>query len=144
MHRRAARHLMRQLGRRGAILTSYGLVWVLYGYGLLVIPLPDQRGLRTLLNLMPLSAWAWCWIGAGIVALVCAWAPPGRDTAAFFVLPLPAAAWMATHFAAWLLDDVPRAWVATAVWAVITAPVLVVAGWPEPPRAKRAEPPYEC
>jgi hypothetical protein len=140
---RAAWRLKRRLGRRGAILTCYGLVWVLYGYGQLVIPQTDQRGLKTLLGWMPLSAWAWCWIAAGLVALVCAWAPPGRDTAAFFVLPLPAAAWMATYFAAWLIDGLSRAWVAAAVWAVITAPVLVVAGWPEPPRAKRAEPPYE-
>lgn len=141
---RAARWLRRRLGRRGAILTSYGLVWLLYGYAQLVTPQVDQRGLALLLRLMPLEAWAWCWIAAGAVALVCAWAPPGRDAAAFLALVLIVVPWTATYLVAWLSGEYPRGWVAAAVWAVISVPVLVVAGWPEPPRRKRAGPPYEC
>jgi hypothetical protein len=141
---RAARRFKRRIGRRGTILSCYGLVWILYGYGQLTAPQPDQRGLRAALSLMPLSAWGWCWIAAGIVALVSAWAPPGRDAAAFIVLPLIVVPWMASYLAAWVTGGYPRGWVAAAVWAVITVPVLVAAGWPEPPRAKKAEPPYEC
>ncbi|WP_405941639.1 hypothetical protein [Streptomyces sp. NBC_00207] len=143
MRCRAVRRLKRRLGRRGTILTSYGLVWLLYGYGQLTTPQPDQRGLATALSIMPLSGWGWCWIAAGIVALVSAWAPPGRDAIAFIVLPLIVVPWMASYLAAWISGGFPRGWVAAAVWAVITVPVLVVAGWPEPPRAKKAEPPYE-
>ncbi|MER6778509.1 MULTISPECIES: hypothetical protein [unclassified Streptomyces] len=144
MRCRAVRRLRRRLGRRGAILTSYGLVWLLYGYAQLVTPQVDQRGLALLLRLMPLDAWAWCWIAAGAVALVCAWAPPGRDAAAFLALVLIVVPWTATYLVAWLAGGYPRGWVAAAVWAVITVPVLVVAGWPEPPRRKRAVEPYEC
>ncbi|MFI8499476.1 hypothetical protein ACIGFK_13405 [Streptomyces sp. NPDC085524] len=144
MIRRAARRLRRRLGRRGAILTSYGLVWLLYGYAQLVTPQPDQRGLALLLRLMPLDAWAWGWIVAGTVALVYAWAPPGQDAAAFLALVLIVVPWTATYLVAWLSGGYPRGWVAAAVWTVITVPVLVVAGWPEPSRRKRAEPPYEC
>ncbi|MFF5445503.1 hypothetical protein [Streptomyces sp. NPDC012888] len=144
MRCRLLRLLSIKLGRRGAILSCYGLVWLLYGYGQITTPQPDQRGLQTLLALMPLTAWGWVWIAAGVVALVSAWAPPGRDAAAFYVLPLIVVPWMASYLVAWLLGDYPRGWVAAAVWAVITVPVLVTAGWPEPPRRKRAEPPYEC
>lgn len=144
MRCRAVRRLRRQLGRRGTILTSYGLVWLLYGYGQLSIPQPDQRGLQLVLSIQPLEFWGWCWIAAGIVALISAWAPPGRDAAAFIVLPLVVVPWMVSYLAAWAFGDFPRGWVAAAVWAVITVPVLVAAGWPEPPRAKKAEPPYEC
>lgn len=143
MRCRAVRRLKRQLGRRGTILTCYGIVWLLYGYGQLISPQVDQRGLAMLLRLMPLDVWAWCWIAAGVIAVVCAWAPPGRDAAAFLALVLIVVPWTATYLVAWLSGDSPRAWVAAAVWAVITVPVLVVAGWPEPPRRKRAEPPYE-
>lgn len=143
MRCRAVRRLCRRLGRRGTILTCYGLVWMLYGFGQLVTPQPDQRGLQLVLSIRPLEFWGWCWIAAGLVALVTAWAPPGRDAAAFYVLPLPVMAWTASHLAAWITGDSPRGWVAAAVWAVITVPVLVVAGWSEPPRVKRAEPPYE-
>lgn len=138
------RRLRRQLGRRGAILSCYGLVWILYGFAQITTPQPDQRGLHILLKIMPLERWGWAWIVAGLVAVVCAWAPPGRDAAAFLLLPLIVVPWMSSYLITWLLGDYPRGWVAAAVWAVITVPVLVVAGWPEPPRCKKAEPPYEC
>lgn len=141
---RAVRRLRRQLGRRGTILSCYGLIWTLIGYGQLVTPQPDQRGLKLLLALMPLGAWGWLWIVAGITAIACAWAPPGRDAAGFAALVLIVVPWMATYLAAWLLGDYPRGWVAAAIWAALVAPVLVVAGWPEAPRRKRADPPYEC
>jgi hypothetical protein len=141
---RAARRFKRRIGRRGTILACYGLVWILYGYGQLISPQPDQRGLRLSLRLMPLDAWAWLWIAAGVLAVVCAWAPPGRDAAAFVGLVLIVVPWTASYLVTWLLGEYPRGWVAAAIWTVITVPVMVVAGWPEPPRRKRADPPYEC
>ncbi|MFJ8016256.1 hypothetical protein [Streptomyces sp. NPDC096339] len=143
MQCRAAKRLRRRLGRRGVILTCYGLVWILYGYGQLVTPQPDQRGLGLALRLIPLDTWAWGWITAGAIAVVCAWAPPGRDAAGFVGLVLIVVPWMASYLTTWLLGDYPRGWVAAAIWTVITVPVMVVAGWPEPPRQKRAEAPYE-
>lgn len=140
---RAARLIRVRLGRRGAILSCYGLVWILYGYGQIITPQPDQRGLWLSLLLMPLDAWAWCWIAAGVLALVCAWAPPGRDAAGFVGLVLIVVPWLTSYLVTWLMGDYPRGWVAAAIWTVITVPVMVVAGWPEPLRTKRAEPPYE-
>lgn len=132
------------LGRRGAILLCYGAVWTLYGVAQLITPQQDQRGLHLLLDVAPLEFWACCWLAAGAIALVCAWAPPGRDAAAFVALPLVIVPWTASYLLTWALGDFPRGWVAAAVWAAITVPVLVVAGWAEPPRRKRADPPYEC
>lgn len=140
---RAVRRLKRRLGRRGTILTCYGLVWILYGFGQLITPQPDQRGLKLALSLVPLEGWGWAWIVAGAIALACAWAPPGRDAVGFVSLVLIVMPWTATYLAAWLLGDYPRGWVAAAIWTALVVPVLVVAGWPEPPRRKRAEPPYE-
>jgi hypothetical protein len=141
---RAVRRLKRMLGRRGTILSCYGIVWLLVGWGQIVQPQPDQRGLQVALALMPLSAWAWCWIAAGLIALASAWAPPGRDAAGFVALVLVVVPWMTTYLATWLLGAYPRGWAAAAVWAAITVPIMVVLGWAEPPRRKRAEPPYEC
>lgn len=144
MRCRLLRRLRRQLGRRGTILTCYGIVWLLIGWGQLVQPQPDQRGLRLLLSWAPLQAWAWCWIVAGLIALVCAWVPPGRDAAGFVSLVLIVVPWMASYLVSWILGGYPRGWAAAAVWAAITVPIMVVLGWPEPPRSKRASPPYEC
>lgn len=143
MRCRAVQRLRRRLGRRGAILTCYGLVWLLYGYGQLVMPQPDQRGLSLMLQRIPLDVWGVAWIVAGVIAVVCAWAPPGRDAAGFVSLVLIVVPWAAGYLASWLLGDYPRGWIAAAVWTAIAVPVLVVLGWPEPPRRKRADPPYE-
>lgn len=135
---RAVRRLMRQLGRRGAILLSYGTVWSLYGYAQVVSPQPDQRGLTLAVQMLPLDVWGWLWTTAGLIALVSAWFPQGTDWPGFLALPLIVLPWMLSYLTSWIQGDFPRGWVAAAVWAVIAVPVLVVAGWPEPLRVKRA------
>jgi hypothetical protein len=137
MRCRAARRLARALGRRGAILLSYGTVWALYGYAQITTPQPDQRGLRPVLELLPLTVWGWLWICTGLAAVVSAWLPQGRDWVGFLSLPAMVLPWMGSYLIAWLTGDFPRGWVAALVWGVIAVPVLVVAGWREPPRVKR-------
>lgn len=142
MRCRAARRLAKILGRRGAILLSYGTVWALYGYGQLTQPQPDQRGVRLALDLMPLDAWGWAWIATGAVAIVSAWLPQGADAAGFCCLVLIVLPWMTSYLLSWWpLGEFPRGWVAAAIWGVIAVPVIVVAGWREPPRPKRVEGP---
>lgn len=139
MECRAVRRLPRALGRRGAILLSYGVVWAIVGYGQITSPAPDLRGLRLLLQMMSLDAWGWIWVVSGLVAIVSAWLPQGRDWPGFLALPLMVLPWMVSYFLAWVLGDFPRGWVATVVWGAIAAPVLVAAGWAEPARPKRFE-----
>lgn len=134
---RAVRRLGRMLGRRGAILLSYGTVWALYGYGQLVSPQPDQRGLTLATQIWPLYVWGWLFVTAGLLAAVAAFLRQGVDWFGFVALVLIVLPWMLSYFASWALGDFPRGWVAAAVWAVIAVPVIVVAGWREMPRPKR-------
>ncbi|MGW5633958.1 hypothetical protein [Streptomyces sp. NPDC003832] len=131
----------RTLGRRGAILLSYGTVWALYGYAQIVSPQPDQRGLTLAIEVLPLDMWGWLWIAAGCIAVFAAWLPQGVDWPGFLALPLIVLPWMTSYLVAWIVGDFPRGWVAALVWAVIAVPVLVVAGWREPPRVKRVSHP---
>jgi fatty acid desaturase len=128
---------MRQLGRRGAILLCYGTVWALYGYAQITSPQPDQRGLQPILERVPLTVWGCLWVATGLTAIVSAFLPQGRDWVGFLALPGMVLPWMTSYLLAWLMGDFPRGWVAALVWAVIAVPVLVVAGWREPPRVKR-------
>ncbi|MGW0905053.1 hypothetical protein [Streptomyces sp. NPDC002853] len=136
MHCRVLRRLARILGRRGAILLCYGTVWALYGYGQIVSPQPDQRGLEPLL-FVSLDVWGWAWVATGLVAVVTAWLPQGRDWLGFLALPAIVLPWMGSYLASWISGEFPRGWVAAAVWGVIAVPVIVVAGWREPPKIKR-------
>ncbi|MFV8127554.1 hypothetical protein [Streptomyces syringium] len=136
--RRAVRRLGRMLGRRGAILLSYGVVWGLYGFGQLAAPQPDQRGLALLLHLCPLPIWACAWMAAGAVAVAAAWLPQGRDWWGFLALVLMVIPWTLAYLVSWWpLGTFPRGWIAAVVWAVIAVPVIVAAGWAEPLRPKK-------
>lgn len=139
MPRRVVHRLARALGRRGAILLCYGTVWALYGYAQIVSPQPDQRGLTLVTQMWSLTVWGWLFITAGMCAAVAAFLRQGADWFGFVALVLIVLPWMTSYLAAWLLGDFPRGWVAAAVWAVIAVPVIVVAGWREPPRHKRFE-----
>lgn len=132
------RRLGRTLGRRGAILLCYGLVWALYGYGQLISPQTDRRGLDLMLRAWPLSVWACLWITAGLIAVVASFLPQGRDAPGFVALVVIVIPWMLGYLLSWWpLGTFSRGWVAAAIWGVIAVPVIVVAGWREPPRPKR-------
>ncbi|MFE8961724.1 hypothetical protein [Streptomyces iakyrus] len=94
--------------------------------------------MQPLLELMPLAVWGWLWVTAGLIAVVSAWLPQGRDWIAFPALQLIVLPWMGCYLATWLMGEYPRGWIAAAVWGLISVPVWVVAGWREPPHAKRA------
>ncbi|MFJ8110412.1 hypothetical protein [Streptomyces sp. NPDC096132] len=140
MPRRAARRLSERLGRRGALLTMKGIISTLYGYGQLVEPLRDRRGLCLLLKLMPLEAWAGLWIAAGLTALVCAWLPPRRDWPGFLAVWVITATWAMAYLVSWWpLHEYDRGWVGSLIFGAFGAVCLVAIGWDEPPR--RTEPP---
>lgn len=129
--RLAVARLRQRAGRRGAILAAFGLVWLLYGYGLLVEPVVSTASYRVLLYLMPMDGWAVAWIVAGSVALVCAWSSvdwPGF--AALYALAVP---WGLSSLLSWQpLGDNPRGWLGAAIWGALGAAIRVVVGWPEP------------
>lgn len=135
------RRLGRVLGRRGAILLSYGTVWAVYGSGQLITPVPDQRGLQLLVNLLPLGMWASLWIACGLAAVVAAVMPQGVDWFGYLALVVIVLPWMFSYLLSWWpLGTYPRGWAAALVWGLIAVPVIVVAGWREPPRPKRLGP----
>jgi len=140
----AVRRLGRRLGRRGTILLSYGAVWVLYGYGQLITPQPDQRGLDLLLQAWPLTVWAGLWIATGCIALATAWMRQGRDVIGFVALVAMVLPWMLGYLLSWWpLDTYPRGWVVALIWAAISVPIVVSSGWQEPPRPIPVEPPHD-
>jgi len=138
--RAAVQRLARRLGRRGALLTMKGIIATLYGYGQVIQPAPDRRGLALLLKLMSLEAWGALWMAAGITALVCAWLR--RDWPGFLAVWGITATWAMAYLVSWWpLGESPRGWVGALIFGAFGAVCLVAIGWDEPPA--RSEPPRE-
>ncbi|MEU3613542.1 hypothetical protein ABZ725_14660 [Streptomyces sp. NPDC006872] len=117
-------------------------MWALIGYGQVTSPPPDQRGLKLLLDRVPLDVWGWLWITAGLVAIVSSFLPQGSDRFGFFALVMVVAPWIISYLYAWWDGGFPRGWIAAALYGGLAIGIMVVAGWGEPPRPKREEPPY--
>lgn len=114
--------------RRDLFLISYGLGWIMYGWGLIVQTPTDQRGLQLILRLAPLTTWAWLWITAGVIAIAGAvlrrrsrrW-----DDAGFIAAVVPPLVWSASNILAWIPEHVsPRG----SSWLLMAAAAVVVAG----------------
>lgn len=141
MIRAAVHRAARRVGRRGAVLSLKGTMVVLYGYALLVQPPRDTRGIQLLLDLMPLRAWAWTWIAAGVTAIVSACWPPGQDWPGYPAVYFVVAPWALGSLASWGLYDNPRGWVSAAIWGAFCGVAVVVAEWPEPEHRGGADEP---
>lgn len=139
MIRAAVHRAARRVGRRGAVLSLKGVMALVYGYSLLVQPPADTRGIRLLLDLMPLHAWAWVWIAAGVTAVVSAWRPAGRDWLGYPAIYLAAAPWALGSLASWWLYGNPRGWAGAVVWGAFCGVAAIVAEWPEPEHAGGAD-----
>lgn len=132
---RLLRRLRRRLGRRGALLTCLGALYLLYGYGLLVEPLVNTVSFQLLVDVWPVDVWAWLWVASGGAAVACAWLPQGRDWVGFTALYPIAMAWGLASFVSWWpRGDNPRGWVGAAVWVVLGGVITVGSGWAEPVR----------
>lgn len=130
--RAAVRRAARRVGRRGAVLLLKGGMALLYGYSQLVAPPASTASIRLLLLGMPQHGWAWLWIAAGAIALVCSLAREGRDWLGFAAVYLVASAWACSALASWWLYDNPRGWISALIWAAYGGVAAIVVAWPEP------------
>lgn len=134
--RAVVRRLPARLGRRGAILTLKGVIASLYGYGLLIEPLPSRSVVRPI-DWLPLSGWAVAWMCAGATALVCAWLGQDHDWPGFLAVWLVTVPWALSFLLSWWpFGDNPRGWITAAIFGAFGLVCLVAVGWPEPGRGR--------
>lgn len=119
------------IGRRGAVLALFGVVWVLFGYSLITVP--PQQVLNAQLLDVPLRDWAFLWLACGVVAILFAPTKQGRDGFGYAAIVLPTWVWTLGYLVMWIGHNGfdPRAWVSVFVWGAVSLVTLVCAGWPE-------------
>ena len=138
-HRRIIRRIRLigpHLGRRGMILATLGTFWVITGLATWVAPDPSAA--------YPLLATAHTlratvWVATGIIAIIYARRPQGRDAAGWLALYFMAAWRVIAYGHGFLLWCVGaegasfRAIFGIASWASLIVVIRVCSGWPEHP-----------
>ncbi|MFB4275720.1 hypothetical protein ACBJ59_10545 [Nonomuraea sp. MTCD27] len=122
--------LRQRVGRRGAALLFFALLDIIYAASLTTAP-PNGPYLF-LDSLMPLSTWASIWACVGGLCAIQAFVV--TDRVAFAAASALKVVWGLTQLLGWMFGEIPRGYVAAAVWLAFAAFVQVIAGWQEPPR----------
>lgn len=124
--------LRRRVGRRGSALLFFGVLDLVYAWGL-AWPDPQSRATPSLMfvnTVLPLAAWAVLW---GFVGLACVYHAFHRYDAFGFRCAIGIKMiWGGVSFIGWALAGVPRGYVTAAIWYGLAGLVWIIAGWREP------------
>ncbi len=126
------RRLVNRLGRRGASLLFFALVYGVWAFGLFQLTPADVAASRTYrfaAALMPMWALAALWTATTGACIVQAF--QRRDRIAFGLASLCSVGWAIVQLLGWLLGEVPRGYVGAALWTGFAAFVQLIAGWRE-------------
>jgi hypothetical protein len=130
--RRLVYAVVDRVRHRGAILLALAAIDLIYGAGMIRAD-AETRGLATyryIGSVLPLPVWGGLWIAVGAVCLVSALRR--EDRVAYALAVGLKVFWGLVFLLGWLLGEVPRGYVSTAIWLVFACIVLVVSTWPEP------------
>lgn len=126
---RWARWVITHAGRRGAFLAFLTVLDVTYGAALLNVP-PEQ--LAHFDFLLPIHTWGWIWCGVG--AIIATGILARRDRVQYSISAMFKAVWCFLYVYEWIEYGAALAWASVSVWGAFCLVVILVAGWPEPPR----------
>jgi hypothetical protein len=127
-----ARRIAARAGRRGSFLAFLAILDLAYGYSLFYAP----AGERVFDLFLPWQVWGIAWAAVGL--LCAARVLAARDRIAFTAAACIKAAWALLFADVWIFQHYPAGWVSVVVWAAFGGAVLIISGWPEPPRAATA------
>lgn len=122
----------RRIGHRGTALLFFAAVDVVYAVSLMSAT-PGMLASPTyafLAQLLPIPVWAGVWLGVGLLCLVQACLR--SDRLAFAAASFLKVAWGLTHLIGWIVVDLPRGYLAAAIWLAFAGFVQVISTWPEP------------
>jgi hypothetical protein len=136
-----SRYLSQRLGRRGTLLTLFGLAYGTYGAGqFLAAPATRFGNLGPLTAALNSHAIGWVWIVGGLTGVIVGIQPrKTSDSLGFIAVFIPLMIWTIFYDISWTVGAATdnqygnaQSWVTSIVWTVQAAVVLVTAGWPDP------------
>lgn len=122
-----------RVGRRGALLLTLGLIYVILGLSMVTVPSWDRGTHDTYsfpiwLTNGSLAFWGGVWITVGTMAMVSAFWKIGRDAWGFGILASFTLMWATFGFLSSLIHESDRGWVVGSIWAAFAAVILICSG----------------
>ncbi|MFD5631573.1 hypothetical protein [Streptomyces sp. NPDC127072] len=126
--RAALLRVWRHLDWRGVTLAGLGVLWIVYGLGLILTTRSSiTSGTAPLLRIMCIEAWGGVWIGSGALGIIAGALRPGRDVWGFAAVCLPPAYWGLSFTATAATGAYEVAWAAVPIYAAIVLLIAIVA-----------------
>lgn len=150
-HTRTRTKIQWRLGRRGAYLVLVGSLFTALGFGYGVIEVPPSGVQQMTMHIKALgllgisdtqtalTVWGAAWMLSGLVAVITAWWPPGKDAYGFVAIWSFSSVWSVLAFLGEVVYDSPRASLLGVIFGIYAATVLVVSGMTDPPPISRLE-----
>lgn len=132
--------LIRRYGRRGVFLLMFGMIYLVVGMNILLIPAPRFAAVAAVGAVLDSPLWGVMWVSGGALAVGFALARPRRvhDEIGFIGLLVPAFAWTIFHtvsLLSWAFTGgehgSPRSLSGVAAWSFVWTVVLLISGWPD-------------
>lgn len=122
------RWFQRRIGRRGGVLLFISTLDLIFAFSL--IKLQNPVTVKVYGDLVPLDAWAWVWIAAGVAAFSSAFVR--FDAAGFTLSALILTFWGWLAVVGWINGTNPNGWVTASFFLVLDGLIIIPATWPEP------------
>lgn len=131
--------MLRLVGRRGAFLLFFGLLDVIYAYGLFQAQDAANRSATqsAAARVFPLTVWAVLWLVVGLICVFFAFRR--EDRFGFVAAVVIKVMWGINMFLAWLLAGLHQGYLAAAVWLSFAVIAYLVSTWPEPAPIRRGD-----
>lgn len=127
---------LRPWTRHSVIVAIGGMIYLIYGLSLIVIPLTADRARSLKLPLAwthgAIEPWGVVWVLVGLAALASTRWPPSSEKWGYAAMSGLSSLW--AGFYAWDLTDRPSAAIAgLCVWGLLTALWMAISGFPTNP-----------
>lgn len=130
---RTARHI----GRRGAFLITFGVIFALIGANLAEgVPKGTRDSYALALDLAPLDVYGAAWILCGLTAITAAVLRDKWHWIGFAALTAISTLWTVVWLAAWLHGDADRGYQGAIIYASLALASQLVAGLVDPLRVR--------
>jgi hypothetical protein len=141
------RRALHSIGRRGAALLMFAVIFGTYGFAIVSSPNPTPIGLELLTGRLPLDVLAVPWIVCSVAAFLTGlpWLKRWQGAGFAALIPMPLI-WAFSYMWSWVTylgthgaAGTSRGWAGGLMFCLFPGVLLLIAGWPDPPKPDPAK-----